>query len=1406
MMSQPIFPLFLSLFLLLNLSSVVTATTCGSDETLVLLTMWDSWGDGWNGNILRFYDQEGNNQVVDTEYFVLSSERKLAANRDVCLPNQCFSIVVGGGTYANEISWRIRDSGGNDILEGSNVQVAGTGELLCTSCPQGKTSSGSLKCEDCAAGKHAPNENGSCDICASGKYADETGLTSCKSCPGGTFIGDNKQQNEPGQTTCKNCPSGTFATKSSASDHNNIDDCEECNAGKYVNGANECDDCPSGKYTNSKSQTSCAFCETGKYVSGTGQTTCATCQNGEYAASASSSGGSGVSQGATKCESCPTGKFSGVGSRFCNDCTAGTYAENPGSSSCVNCPQAKKSGSAASNCVYCDIGKYVSNNECLDCISGYVRPVKTLISDLYGSGCQPCDVDTFDPGNLEVCQACVGDTKAPAGSSVCTVSCDPLQNTYKDPDDANSCGCRAGYGKSSTLAGDVCAFCPQATFSAVFTALTEECTACSSILLNSKTTQVGSNSEEDCVCEDSFIKFTNPETGNAECGCPAGQYMDGSSCVRCVDGTYKASEGNAECTECGTGFTTGGNIGSTSEDACTCKFSFVESDDQQTCVCDVGFGLTATEAGDGCSTCVAGKFSDNKSLEECQSCPQGTFSNMVAASSAATCEVCAAGKWSATTGASNPNSCTDCVDGKFLVSSEDNGGYQPETGMTGVDSCMACGEGKYGTEPGAISEGFCFPCPAGSWSNKTGVDLASSCNICGAGKYSEFQGAQSPEACQECVPGKFLFDTGTDVYLHDGRNDCSNCPMGEYSQMAGSNSCTKCPMATYNPVVEGTSVESCIKCPPGSFADETKEGQTSASACIMCPKGAYQEHFNFSGTGCRDCPTGKTTYPPESLVLNSTISQYEINRFDWHSNVRSCNMSTPGWWIDELNGKVNECPSKERGCGEGNTCNPGYVDDLCAACDSYYYQSGDGCLECKTSKLHWMPHLTLVSIILCLGMVWGLNLKGIQQKTDKHFSKITPRLWKIAAKVFAEHYDSIASKSKIAFSFYQVTLLMGQVYAVEYPPTYQAFEANFDWLGFNLMMEIDCYQKITFLTRLVGTTLGPLLFVIIMFVFGWVSIHTTKQEAKKEARKSMVMSAILMVSFVFLPSASFVVFQSFSCGEDNLLSADPTVNCESTEYSLIILYALVMLFVWPIGVPVYYLYVLGRHYGPTADEMQATVNRWLSGQFGLKEEEQVKMEERFMILEESAPPYLKVLNAEFEAPCWWVPVFEQYRKLAITGVTILFGAGTVDQLIVGMIIAIMSALVFFAVQPYKNFGDDLFSMVSHFQIVLVLVWSLLVKFNKRLEEEGVEMSETLDADTLGYLLIMTNISVIFFFVIFMFIEYRSVTKSVRARSKWDILNRKGVRANSVVNQVSWVWVWVWGGRKGGIFDTVLTLT
>eukprot|EP00518_Triparma_eleuthera_P018446 CAMPEP_0197566268 /NCGR_PEP_ID=MMETSP1320-20131121/33573_1 /TAXON_ID=91990 /ORGANISM="Bolidomonas sp., Strain RCC2347" /LENGTH=1504 /DNA_ID=CAMNT_0043128349 /DNA_START=118 /DNA_END=4628 /DNA_ORIENTATION=+ len=1288
----------------------------------------------------------------------------------------------------------------------------------CTTCPGGKyaDATGQEECIQCAAGKHldssdnardmhdSPND---CASCRPGKISGP-GSLACTVCPHNTF------QVKSSQSSCDMCPMGKFISSDQESDHDAPDDCKECESGKYPSSGSDtttCIPCEEGKFSSSPSEMECTTCAPGKYADDPeGSASCVNCAAGKY---------SGV--GAKQCDLCDAGKFATSESQTCINCEAGKFSTQ-GLGSCTSCTSPQYSNEGASECSLCPAGRYSLHNSCVDCSPGYIRPDPASTAGVAGAGCEACGVNKYSTDKL-TCQDCPANTASTQGSSECYIMCTESQLTYENA--AGECACKAGFGfnAASCTAFDsntcdegetLCKICPVGSFSSEFTQ-TGTCTLCDSVIANSVNNELGSTTADDCVCASSFI-VNVLDSGGKECVCPAGRYrdVDNNICVTCEEGKYKENPGNQEtCDSCGAEKTTGGRRGETTPDNCQCKYSF-EVDGQGNCVCAMGYGINPLD-GTGCEVCTAGRYSDELSLGSCKDCSAGKWGQSLGEDSEQGCTLCVSGKYSTLPAASSSTSCQDCAKGKYLTSdgqatshdSEDDcklciqgkygmglgsaacydcakGKYQDVAGATeGESSCKDCDMGKYGPNSALISPGLCQLCPAGSWSNRTGIGSVSDCNVCGAGKYTYIMGADSESKCTKCSPGRYISDPGTDASYHHAKADCQKCDRGKYNDVSGSGSCFDCPAATYNAKEGADSVSSCVACPEGSYSSPGLTGQESEATCVVCPKGKYQPLTNFSGElGCTECDEGKTTYPPESSGerINGTFES-DINKYEWHNSKESCNISSAGWWVEE--GEATKCPNFELACSEGNTCQEGYEDVRCASCALGYYQSGVGCLVCETSTMHWLPHLILVCAGLCVAMVWGLNLKDIQGKTSRHFAALTPRLWKIAAKVVEEHSTSISSKSKVVFSYYQVVLLMGQVYAVEYPPTYQQFEANFDWIGLKLVAEIDCYQKITFMTRLVGTTLGPLIFVAIMLLFGTVSISTTKQQAKKDARKSMVMSAILMVTFVFLPSASFVVFQSFNCDDDNLLKADPTISCDTPEYSLIVLFALVMLVIWPIGIPFSYLYILGGHYGPTAEEMQDQVNRWMSGRFGYKEEEQAKRDAKFAKLDAEAPAYLKVLNAEFEPQCWWMPVFEQYRKLAITGITILLGAGSVDQLIFGMVIAIMAALVYFAVQPYKDFSDDLYSMLAHFQIVLVLLWSLLVKMNKLLEDEGETMSKTLNSDMLGYLLIMTNISVIVFFFIFMFVEYRSVSVSIRARTRWDVLNRKGVRANSIVSQM-----------------------
>ena len=147
---------------------------------------------------------------------------------------------------------------------------------------------------------------------------------------------------------------------------------------------------------------------------------------------------------------------------------------------------------------------------------------------------------------------------------------------------------------------------------------------------------------------------------------------------------------------------------------------------------------------------------------------------------------------------------------------------------------------------------------------------------------------------------------------------------------------------------------------------------------------------------------------------------------------------------------------------------------------------------------------------------------------------------------------------------------MGKVYSVEYPPDYTSFEKTwFSWLGLNLISEIECYKKITFLNKLSIAVLGPTGMVGVIIILSWFSTLTTRDLTKKKERTSIAILACILVTFVLLPSISLVVFQCFSCDEEtNTLHADSLVICEANNADFTRIRSLGWLgfFLYPFGV------------------------------------------------------------------------------------------------------------------------------------------------------------------------------------------------------------------------------------------------
>ena len=94
---------------------VVTPGDCEATE--LIISMSDSYGDGWNGNILS----------VNDESFTIETGSEGTATACVDLDADCIAVICDGGSWQSEVSWTISD-GDTILLSGGAPYVGGIGD------------------------------------------------------------------------------------------------------------------------------------------------------------------------------------------------------------------------------------------------------------------------------------------------------------------------------------------------------------------------------------------------------------------------------------------------------------------------------------------------------------------------------------------------------------------------------------------------------------------------------------------------------------------------------------------------------------------------------------------------------------------------------------------------------------------------------------------------------------------------------------------------------------------------------------------------------------------------------------------------------------------------------------------------------------------------------------------------------------------------------------------------------------------------------------------------------------------------------------------------------------------------------------------------------------------------------
>ena len=123
--------------------------------------MFDSWGDGWNGDVL----------TIGSQTFTLESG--LSATDCYDGPYDV-PVTVGGGSYPSEVSWQLYDWMGTVVLEGGSPYQG------CL----GNCGDGLYGCTDETACNYDPDAENDDGSCLQNDCAGECGGTAVEDCAG----------------------------------------------------------------------------------------------------------------------------------------------------------------------------------------------------------------------------------------------------------------------------------------------------------------------------------------------------------------------------------------------------------------------------------------------------------------------------------------------------------------------------------------------------------------------------------------------------------------------------------------------------------------------------------------------------------------------------------------------------------------------------------------------------------------------------------------------------------------------------------------------------------------------------------------------------------------------------------------------------------------------------------------------------------------------------------------------------------------------------------------------------------------------------------------------------------------------------------------------------------------------
>ena len=475
----------------------------------------------------------------------------------------------------------------------------------------------------------------------------------------------------------------------------------------------------------------------------------------------------------------------------------------------------------------------------------------------------------------------------------------------------------------------------------------------------------------------------------------------------------------------------------------------------------------------------------------------------------------------------------------------------------------------------------------------------------------------------------------------------------------------------------------------------------------------------------------------------------------------------------------------------------GYKGPLCGVCEEGYFENDNECLQCTNSSTLTPTMIVFICIVILFVMAslmsCSVKLKIFTVDADDGAATDNKKLNDIQLLFLwlKSTYKNTIVKIKIIVSTFQVIIATATVLTVKMPKAFNSFTNGLSFfnLNFATVFPIGCSANFTFIDTLIMTTVAPMIvgaMLFVMFIFEYTferkKIQANKERKKGDKKKAFnrIKSAytnyFFYLSYLILPMVSTTIFKMFICtnidphnetsGESNYyLTADLNISCSSTYYKKGVLYACLMILVYPIGIPALYMHLLYQYRYEIMNRKkpklipvvnESTTNPIVDSDVE-KEVQTRSRSSSYPTNQANVLPArvarLSFLWQSYKPQYWYWEIVDTSRRIILTAVLSVVRPGSSQQSILSVLLALLYIKIYGYFLPYDVPDDNILAEVGQFSIFFTFFGALVIGNSLLVGDE---------AEALGILLSMIDMCAVFISLYYIIIARRDDIRRLKA--------------------------------------------